>query len=138
MFMQIVKNIFRVRSAMPTMAIFAVFFGVMLCGCPTSKTGLGLVSRNTANEWDYKFRYLDGVVQGSFVANDGKTQLIYESNITDGAIEFHIYDNAGSLITTLDRVNVRDTLGGFFKCGEKYWIHAIATTAKGNFCFKVE
>lgn len=124
---------------MITRTVFVVSLGFMFFGCfQNPKTGIGLSSRNLGNEWIYKFHYLNGGVSGSFTAKKEDSQLVYETNLQEGEVEFQLYDGANNLIATFDGRNVRDTLDGLFKMGEKYRVHALVSRAKGEFIVKME
>lgn len=93
---------------------------------------------NIANRWHYKFQYLHGSVQGTFIANNDHTKLIYSSNIEEGTVVYHLYEGSDTHFVTLPIDNSVDSLTGIFKNGEKYEIRAIATNAKGAFDFRME
>jgi len=101
-------------------------------------TRLGANTYNTSNRWHYKFHYLDGSVQGSFIAKNDHAKLIYSSNIEEGTIVYQLYEGSDSHFVTLPVSNSIDSLTGVFEKGEKYEIRAIATNAKGYFDFVME
>jgi hypothetical protein len=103
-----------------------------------STTREGAISVNMANRWQYKFDYLNGCVQGSFIAKNDHAKLIYSSNIEEGTIIYHLYEGSDSHFVTLPVSSSVDSLTGVFEKGERYEIRAIASKAKGSFDFMME
>ena len=103
-----------------------------------STTREGARSINMANSWQYKFDYLNGCVQGSFIANSDHTKLIYSSNIEEGTIVYQLCEGSDSHFVILPVSNAIDSLTGVFEKGKKYEIRAIATNAKGSFDFRMK
>ena len=101
-------------------------------------TGIGISSDNFSNQWVYKFRYLNGEVQGKFTAESDNAQLIYSSNLEKGTIDFQLYNSKDSLLRTFSAKNTPDVIKGIFIKGEQYRVKAIVTKAKGSFDFKME
>jgi hypothetical protein len=101
-------------------------------------TRLGAASYNFPNRWHYKFRYMDGGVQGSLTAKSDAARLIYSGNIEEGAIHYRLYDSSGTLIFTFPEENPPDTLSGLFRKGAQYTVRATATRARGEFEFRME
>ena len=121
-----------------TLGLTLLFFILRFSGCD-SRVGLGLSSRNSDNRWTYSYSSLTGSVSAGFVARNDNSQIIYESNLQEGNVEFELHDNAGNLLATFSGNNTTDTLDGFFRKGEKYRVHAkVKRAKKGNFVVKME
>lgn len=104
----------------------------------TITTKRGSLSYNFSNKWNYKFRYLDGVVVGRFKAKNDTTRLIYSSKLEEGEIVFRLYNQADSLLLCFNTDSSSDTITGIFEMGKRYKINANAQKAKGQFNFKME
>jgi len=115
-----------------------VWLNLGSCSSGSGSTGIGISSDNFSNHWVYKFRYLNGGVQGEFTAQSDSAQLIYSSNIEKGTIDFQLYNSKDSLLHTFSVKNTTDALKGIFIKGEQYRVKAIVRKAKGSFDFKME
>jgi hypothetical protein len=122
------------------LTLIVLFFLGLFSRCDSKQEGyLGIrfSSNNISNQWNCKFYYLNGVIQGRFTANED-TLLIYSSNLKKGSIVFQLFNSKDSLLVAFPANNTTDTIRGVFGKGEKYQVHAIATKAKGRFDFKME
>ena len=125
----------------PLTVLLLIFVWLNLGSCPSSSgwsTGIGISSDNFSNQWVYKFRYLNGEVQGKFTAESDNAQLIYSSNLEKGTIDFQLYNSKDSLLLTIPANNTTNAIKGVFKKGEQYKVKATATEAKGSFDFIME
>jgi hypothetical protein len=95
------------------------------------------MTKNKSNQWNCKFDYLNGGIQGRFTANED-ARLIYTGNLEKGSIDFQLFNSKDSLLFTFPANNMTDTVKGIFEKGEQYKIHATAKKARGYFNLKME
>ena len=93
-------------------------------------------SSNIRNEWHYKFHYLQGKVDGNFIAKKDDSNLIYSSDIEKGTINFELYNEKDSLLTSFQANNKTDTIKNLAK--GYYKVKVMGKKAQGKFDMIVE
>jgi hypothetical protein len=126
------------QYALMVLLLLFVWLNLGSCSSSSGSLGTGISSDNFSNQWNYKFHYLAGEVQGEFTAQSDSAQLIYSSNLEKGTIDFQLYNSKDSLLRTFSAKDTTDVIKGIFIKGEQYRVKAIVTKAKGSFDFKME
>ena len=124
--------------ALTILLFIAIIFSLKLTFGYGSRQAIGFSNYNISNQWNCKFHYLNGGIQGGFTAKNENAQLIHSSNIENGTVVFQLYNSKGNLLSSFFANNTTDTIKDVFEKGERYSVRATAAKAKGHFDFKLE
>lgn len=119
-----------------TALIIYMLYSIGVFSKLSSNISLGRVSQNNESEWNCKFYFLQGGLQGKLVPRKENSRIIFSSNIAKGIVDFKIYNSKDSCLYAFSSQINTDTLEGFSK-NEEYTIKAKAQKAQGYFNMKI-